>query len=778
MHCSDVNECFKHISAYFNGSKTGLYLIVNTENYDIFQEILQRLQADSGKKCIYVSDNCISNGLPDTETVLSKSSLDGKFAVIGLSQALMLRGYTALDEEIDEILSHPISGQGVILLDHCKTILNKYIRRDVRINDRVILVDGNESLLPRIKLIKNSDEYIGNQHIISLKDLFSFFENISDEKINQTPEILVMTNFSQKIFSNSVYAVSEQIDIYDSLVSKFNDLAMLTIRKYGEEYQWKWLAAKMNSYKSFSEFVFNHFGSITNISLYVPDAMSSHEKNDQWLIWLLLKMYGEKNNKYLTLVLKNSENYNDFMSHIYLDIIEIDVCDADFDQYYIERKKLISQLPNDLSLIARYCEKIGIHQKNEIFYLTDNSEAEKYEFLRCLDIYEYTAAELDKAILNMSENLAIYMKKFIFDSNNTKLSEGDKYLLEEFTEYFNEYKLQKIRNHIFPEFLEVVNTYALSRPYNKLQTRSSIVSRLNKENTNLIFFDALGVEYLSFIIEKCKTYDLVSKIYIGRCELPSITEKNKEFMQFFTEKECFKIDKLDEIKHHSQVYNYQKCEYPLHIFEELDVIEKELQKIQSMFLRESVDRVVILSDHGASRLAVRYDHEREGLIELDESGEHSGRCCPCDNDPMLPFAAYYDGYSILANYDRFKGSRKANVEVHGGASLEEVLVPIIVLSKKQEDYEIKLVNSVINLKPHSIPELILYSAAPIKEPILHINGEIYNGEFVFDNKHIKFLLDKIKRKGNYCAELYDGNKNMSILLNFELKKQTREVDLF
>lgn len=41
------------------------------------------------------------------------------------------------------------------------------------------------------------------------------------------------------------------------------------------------------------------------------------------------------------------------------------------------------------------------------------------------------------------------------------------------------------------------------------------------------FFDALGVEYLAFIAAKCEEYELVSEILVGRCELPSITEKIK-----------------------------------------------------------------------------------------------------------------------------------------------------------------------------------------------------------------------------------------------------------
>ena len=50
-----------------------------------------------------------------------------------------------------------------------------------------------------------------------------------------------------------------------------------------------------------------------------------------------------------------------------------------------------------------------------------------------------------------------------------------------------------------------------------------------------------------------------------------------------------------------------------------------------------------------------------------------------DEDPHLTQASYEDGYAVLANYERFKGSRAANLEVHGGATLEEVLVPVITL---------------------------------------------------------------------------------------------------
>ena len=115
MRCNNTSECFEQISAYFSGKKTGHFLLVNTENYDAYQEIHQRLEADSSKKCVYVSKNCLPNGLPDIDTAISISSGLGNYALVGMSQALMLRSHDALVSKLDEALSYSIRGYGIIL---------------------------------------------------------------------------------------------------------------------------------------------------------------------------------------------------------------------------------------------------------------------------------------------------------------------------------------------------------------------------------------------------------------------------------------------------------------------------------------------------------------------------------------------------------------------------------------------------------------------------------------------------------------------------------------
>ena len=41
---------------------------------------------------------------------------------------------------------------------------------------------------------------------------------------------------------------------------------------------------------------------------------------------------------------------------------------------------------------------------------------------------------------------------------------------------------------------------------------------MDKKKVQCFFFDALGVEYLAFIMAKCEEYGLVSEVAIGHCE--------------------------------------------------------------------------------------------------------------------------------------------------------------------------------------------------------------------------------------------------------------------
>jgi hypothetical protein len=587
----------------------------------------------------------------------------------------------------------------------------------------------------------------------------------------------VKTRFSKKFFSQAMYQVTEVDGIYETIAKQYSDVAGATEKSYGTEEQWKWLSTKMHNHSSFSSVVQEELGTTSNLEYILQDIDVQNEPHKAWLFWLTMKSFGTKN-CYLYRVIRGSKSMDDFVEGIYLELANIDVSDSEFEKLYAERKKLLDKVPDNLPLLTKYCEKIGKYEKNAVYYLTDRSENEQFEFMKYLSIYDFTENELYAAVKHFSLMLHIYLQPFAFDSVNTKVSVADEGLRDVLTQYFQEYKVQKVTNKIYPYFEDMVNNLAQERPYNKLRPRSNIVSQLDKDGSELFFFDALGVEYLSFIKAKCEEYGLIVEISVGHCELPSITEKNKEFIQYFGGK-YKKIDYLDELKHHSQIFDYEKRKEPVHLFRELDIIDEELRRIQSLLVQGTMSKAIIVSDHGASRLAVISGEEYASTLKLDEKGQHSGRCCPVESDPNISYAAYEDGFAILANYERFKGGRKANVEVHGGATLEEVVIPVITLSRKPENVEYCFTDSIIILKQKDVATLTLYCNVPMNKPRILVGQRFYDGEFVADQKHAKFVMPELKRSRDYVAELYDGDTSLSISLEFKIQKSMgQELDLF
>lgn len=776
MYCKDIQSCFHEINAYCTHNPTGRTLLVNTENYNVYQNVKSKLEADRNKTCVYVSKCCSENDLPDMDDILDKVTGNQDYVLVGYSQAAMLRGGSYLEQMIQTLLEVSVSGHTIVLLDHCEQYIKKTFSVHPDIPKRVILVDGKISVLPKIRLALNIEECVGYVPLPSIKGLMAYLEGLTDETVKSVPEVTVVTKYGPDLFRNAVVSVSACDDVYSGLCRLYPDLSAGTEYGFGTDEQWKYLSEKLSEYGNFSSIAKDIFGSIDNLSSLVGIVIDEGDTNKYWLLWLCMKVLGVPVNKYVNRIMQNSISVDDFEEHVYFDLIDIHYDDPIFRQYYIERKRLLDAMPDNPMLIDQYCTKIGIYQKDSVYYLTNLFQREELVFMQCMEKYDYSLDEMLSITEYVFPLVRNYLKRFVFDAINTKVPAGKEELRDLLTDYFEEYKIQKLTNRIHPGFLELVNKVSTERPYNMLPARSSVISKLDRQKTQLYFFDALGVEYLGYIQERCEQYGLVSEISVVHCELPSITEKNKEFLHFFPDS-CLDIKELDELKHHSQIVDYEQCKEPIHLFRELQIIDEQLKKIQSRLKQGQFEKAVIVSDHGASRLAVIYEQENE-KIELDEKGIHSGRCCPAKEDPQIPYVSYWDGFAVLANYERFKGGRKANVEVHGGATLEEVVVPIIVLSKKSSDIDICFIDPVIILKGKEPASIVVYANIPLVAPKLVVNEKVYDGVFCEDNKHVKFTMPEIKRTKDMNADFYDGEKKLATGMEFHVQRNTQEQVLF
>ena len=339
--------------------------------------------------------------------------------------------------------------------------------------------------------------------------------------------------------------------------------------------------------------------------------------------------------------------------------------------------------------------------------------------------------------------------------------------------------LMKVTNQITPEFLAQVEQNAQKLPYTHLETRDSAILRIpDKKDAFLYWIDALGVEYLSYIAILAKKKGLSIHVDIAYVELPTITSINKGFFEKWAGSKKEKEPRLDEIKHKEEGgYFYRPGQAPVHLASELEVIRKSIDRAATELAMHTCKTFVIASDHGASRLAVI--HHQEEKYDTDTKGEHSGRCCKEFADADLPQAICENGYLVLADYGRFKNSRAANVEVHGGASLEEVIVPIITLSlKKQCDLIIELLNAdevYCDRRLGTTIQLYISDADNTQSISVVIDEKRYAAKGSDKTHYEVNLYDMRRAKKNVSAAIYDGDDLIGTV-HFDIKGKMATVN--
>lgn len=168
--------------------------------------------------------------------------------------------------------------------------------------------------------------------------------------------------------------------------------------------------------------------------------------------------------------------------------------------------------------------------------------------------------------------------------------------------------------------------------------------------------------------------------------------------------------------------------------------------------------------------------ESENKWEMSEKGQHSGRCCPKSDLDIKPDCTIEENdFYILLNYDRFKGGRKANVEVHGGASLEEVLVPIIEVTKRGQAIECKLDNTskVVTSSFKKIAKIRIYLSKTLDDVSILVDGKYYYSAQLVDGQQYiyEIALPDIKKAGIHTFDVLVGESFVAKGISFEMKKE-------
>lgn len=687
--------------------------------------------------------------LEDLLYALSES--DGVVFLTELSSFLKLESELDLKKGLKDLLFKSVKNKLVIITYQCAKQLQF---SDPRMSTQVVFIDGEVDEIPRITFVtKNLLRSAFPNIYDGIESLASAIEGA------ESSEVFIYTEMSRNNYPLTMYSIRDLSRYYDILVDRDRTTRQL-LEKFGTQEQWCYALNQMGQEKSWANIIDDAFGNTTNLA-YAINNYVQFDSNRKWLYYIGLKLYGTRDNEYLKKAISESQSIDDFVTLLFRVILQYDRKAKNYNALYDERKAILTNFRQYVNETTEYCKVVETKGQEAIFYLTDLTQPEKEKILMLIDryAYDFERDELLKILIKVYPDLYSYLLPYRFRND----------VLEK---YFQTYKYQKVINKLYPEFIEEVNKHAIDRDFiTLLKTRTSYVEQIDTTDSELYFMDSMGVEYLSLIIEKCKEYGLSCNISYFQAELPTLTCFNKEFVDYFKSKGCKvnDIKDLDKIKHHgTDSFDYENTKLPFYLIREMEIIDDILSKIKAKLSNDICKKAVMIADHGASRLAVI--KETENRWEMSSKGKHSGRCCPTTDFEDHPDVATEErGFWVLANYDRFKGGRKANVEVHGGATLEEVTVPVIEFTIRRTEVEIFVVDTFKKIKVgrRKNAAINLYIGEKRQDIYIQLNGKSYDViPTTTDYIYTVDMADIIK-KGIYIFDVYAGSEMLASGLSFE-----------
>lgn len=692
------------------------------------------------------------------------SNNEGDLFITELSPYLMVNGERLLEKTIKTIINKNITGHVVVLTYQCE----KYLAfKDPRISEsgRIVIEHVEPDDLPTVILVNKEVADAFPDAIIGFDQFAHALERTNDKNL------YIVTDISKGLFTESLYRIEEISDSYSILCSK-DERTKKIARQSGTTKHWNYILKTMGGCGNWNTVLDKEFGN----EVFLTQSISSFSQFDpmkQWVYFSLLSIVGTSNNEYLSIAVKNAIDVNEFVNSLFRSIMMFNPSDDNFKKLYSQRKDILKNFTSNVSEINNYCRVLAVKGKESIYYLTDLTQQEKERVIEWLNDYGeyYKIKDLILILKDVYPELGMYL-------NNFRLKNP---FLDN---YFENYRYQKVINKVLPSFATIVDEQAHELGFlSMLKPRSAILDKLSLENTEAYFVDAMGVEYLPYIQAKCSDYQLATNINVGRCELPSLTVFNKDFLNVFQNNgiRVRDVKDLDEIKHHGENnYDYEKVKTPIYLIRELEIIDNLLKSIKAALNNGKYQKAILISDHGASRLAVLND--TENIWKMETAGVHSGRCCPQKEiDVKLDTAISSEGFWVLTNYDRFQGGRKANCEVHGGASIEEVAVPIIEITLKKGSIEGFILDDskVITIGAKETPILKVYCAIESDNLCVEVEGRYYDAVKTNTKYIYEVALDGISRKGRYVCDIINGNDVIAHDDVFEIKKKgMSEISLF
>lgn len=726
----DVDEAAKEIMRLSRLDSSRFVYFFNSSNIDVQYELSCRLIG--AIEFVNVSSFCKSNdSVPDIISMMSElKNRNSPIILRGIDQYLAHRSKKEkvnLYRQLSSFVSS--SGPLFVLTYNSQEVLKLLVENDLRLEGRIFQI-GNDLIFSSWNLfvVTSTDFQLNSMY----KGFKLYLEALESGICN--PYYYVQTSHVE--FLQDAQIPVTIIDSNQSLVrlvmspeTEFLDCSDDSVwKKYRNDFNSDSLATAYHIHfqnRSISETIF---------------SLSS--TFDYWIFISYFKNnYNFARYPYLSHSVERCNSVDDFRYHLLFDLLDYSPSHPDYLRIYNERKTYLSGL-KVIKNINEYCSKVrSIHEGVEsIYYFTDLNEREKESILDIVSDLGKVDQKLLTVLKTVYPDLFFYLSDYHFDSI-------------EINDYFTNYRWFKVAN-LPPssDFLIKVNENAVDPPYYQFPPRDAIFTQQFKNNDKVYFLDALGVEYIPFIEKLCSGYELDIKITVCRSNLPSTTEYNNRVLDSISREDNKKLDDLAHEESFSDDYNKSSR----FISKQLSIIHEAIKHIHDSI--KGNERYILYSDHGLSRLYVLSGQNDELIWSIQAN--HNGRCAPkLDSKYSDPFVKVESDNYVVANYSRIRNTaHKAKIEAHGGATLEEVLVPLCIISTSGVLFKDCDVPSEITLDPLTgIAKLEIYYPTDTNELYLFIDNRRISSMRKVNNYLFEITGLQV---GTYSISVYDGNHHL------------------
>lgn len=662
---------------------------IMVQNIKKYKELLVMLKSLPGTKVVPI-DILFSGAdvMPDYENLIKKEYQDEWLILPGVSEYLRL--FHASEEKnprFGSLWHHQFDalskGRILIPLWGCKTLWFDnalHLTDDMRQADDFFDCSSGAGAEQQMQIQVLSDAFVqyAVQFVKGHKSIFrglrEWYQAWYNPQVDIVEQILLTRRYKSVKSTEGDICIHVIPDILSFIQDKFCTEAQLTHDNCPTEAQ-EYLFKEALKSITLDQAILNALNVIEIKPIDVMSKWASLSIGQRQIVFLWYRQHPD--DTYLSHCIALSKSIDNLPNHLLMAIFQVHNRRPNWVK---EAQTLVDAIP--LQRTDEYYQALDAIPSYEerLYYLSGKVSKERIYILHLVGMW---LREEPEAVYQCERLHDIYPSLLAYLKND--------YPDESLNAYFSKYRLYKLSNTL-PDDLEL---YFNDFDVEEYQYRYPVIAEMANDQTYVVWVDALGAEWvplLKWALTEFCDGDVIGT-EIVQAQLPSETCFNEQWKQMTLP--YVKYDRLDKLAHKGVIDNkdYYAC-----IEEQLSFVFTIAEKVNSLL--KEYPRVIVTGDHGTSRLAARFFHKNDGLPVPKQAtvGSH-GRYCKINKDcdyvltTQKALKENDETYVVFENYDHYKQPGFAagaddNVptygEIHGGASPEEILIPVITINSRHE----------------------------------------------------------------------------------------------